>query len=625
MLDRMQGSGPAVNDDRSGAAPVPPASATPEGVVILGMHRSGTSLITRLVSLLGLAVSRHEDLLVAPREANLRGHWESRALRDFNDQLLDELGGTWFCPPLVGSRELSRLLDRHGSDALARLAETHPVRPWVWKDPRTCVLLPFWSAVLEQRAAYVVIVRHPLEVNDSLGRRNGYAPLLSLALWERYTRQAMLGAAGRPTMVCTYDGVLADPVAWCERLGAFLARLGLPACAVDRAAVDEFAIDGLRHSHKSWSELRAAPDISAEQVQLAEAVSVFVEQASYAPPDLPAETPGTEAVFEEIRSDIAKRGRERAKPAPLPSHLATPAVARSNPEEASMPPLSVVLGRGGAASEAAALTLGPTLPPGSEVLLFGEEYSLTVDWSSLEEVSLRQLECDRPSAEAEALALGAQAAHGRMVLLTSASLLRCDQWFAPFKKALGAHQVGGVGPAMRFTSDPDRRYLGRSFADEDLVVRPIEGAGAEAPVPAALLFAAHGAYNRKVLTAGGGVDEAFSSACSAIAELSLRLWRMGFRCRAVPEVEVWSEDGHEDDIDDDVERLHDRLRIATLHFDGPRLRAFTERASGLSSYEEAAERLAASDVERRRAAIAAVCAFPIDRYFESFPLALTAS
>jgi hypothetical protein len=577
------------------------------------------------VSLLGLAVSRHEDLLVVPREANLRGHWESKSLRDFNDQLLDELGGTWFCPPLLGSQELSRMLDRHASDALARLKDTHPVRPWVWKDPRTCVLLPFWSAVLGQRAAYVLIVRHPLEVSDSLARRDGYTPQLSLALWERYTRQAMLGAAGRPTMVCTYDGVLADPAAWCERLGAFLGELGSPTCAVDRAAVDAFAVDGLRHSHKSWTELRSAPAISREQVELAEAASAFVEQTSYVPPELPAETPETESIFREIRSHIAKRGGGRRKMAGLPSHLASAAVPTRPTEEASTPPVSVVLARSGAASEAAALTLGATLPAGSEVLVVGDEHSLTGDWSRLDEVSLRQIDCDRPPGEAEALALGAQAARGRIVLLTTASLLRCDPWYGPFKQVLAAHQVGGVGPAMRFTSCPDRRYLGRAFTDEDLVARSVESHGAQAPVPAALLFASHSAYNRKVLMAAGGVDEAFSSACSAIAELSLRLWRMGFHCRTVPAVEVLSQDAHEDDIDDDADRLHDRLRIATLHFDASRLQTFTERASRLPWYEQAAERLEASDVERRRAAIAAVCAYPIDRYFESFPLALTAS
>jgi hypothetical protein len=600
-----------------------PAGTIPlSGVVILGMHRSGTSLITRLVSLLGLAVCRDDDLLVG-RKGNPRGHWESMSLLAFNSRLLDELGGTWFCPPLLGSKELSRMLDRHATNALARFQDAHPERPWVWKDPRTPVLLPFWSAVLGQRAAYVLVVRHPFEVSDSLARRNGCTPLLSLALWERYTRQAMLGAAGRPMMVCTYDGVLADPVGWCERLVAFLDELGAPACAVDRAVAGAFAMDGLRHSYQSWTELRSGPLISAEQVALAKAARVPTAQRSYVPPPLPPETPETESIFREIRQHVAKRSSGRRHLVGLPPHLVSAPAPRRNAGQASRPPVSVVLARSGAAIEASIPTLGATLPAGSEILLAGEEHALTGDWSRRHEVSLRQIDCDQPPGEAEALALGVQAARGRIVLLTTASLLRYDPWYAPLKQALAPLQVAGVGPMMRFESCPDRRYLGRAFTDEDLASHLVAGDGAQAaPVPAALLFDAHSAYDRRVLTAAGGVDEGFSSACSAVAELSLRLWRMGFRCRTVPQVEVWSEDAHEDDVEDDAARLHDRLRIATLHFDAPRLQAFTERASRSPWYDSAAARLMASDVERRRAAIAAVCAFPIDRYFDSFPLVL---
>jgi hypothetical protein len=172
-----------------------------EGVVVLGMHRSGTSLVTRLVSLLGLGLCREEDLLVG-RKANPRGHWESSSMLAFNDRLLDELHASWFCPPLLQEPELERLLKRHGREALARLHDTHREHPWVWKDPRTCALLPFWSTVLKGRAAYVLVLRHPLEVSDSLARRDGYSPALGLALWERYTREAMLGAAGLPMLVC---------------------------------------------------------------------------------------------------------------------------------------------------------------------------------------------------------------------------------------------------------------------------------------------------------------------------------------------------------------------------------------------------------------------------------------
>jgi len=596
---------------------VEPAAPSPEGVVVLGMHRSGTSLITRLVSLLGLSLCRHDDLLVGGAR-NPRGHWESKSLVRFNDRLLGELGGTWFCPPLLGSKDVSLLLRRHASDALATLQDAHPQRPWVWKDPRTCVLLPFWSAVLEQRVAYVLVVRHPFEVSDSLARRNGCTPLLSLALWERYTRQAMLGAAGRPLMVCTYDGVLADPVAWCERVVAFMSELGFQTRAVDSVAVGAFATDGLRNSHQSWSDLRPGPQISAEQVALAGAASAFTVQRSYVPPALPAETPETAEIFREI---ARRRGRKPSL-AGLPAHLVTPASGAGDRDKASRPPVSVVVARSGASTdEASVLALGATLPAGSEVLIAGagagdEDAGA---WSRLHEVSLRQIDCDRPPSEAEALALGVKAAGGRIVLLTTGGVLRCDPWYAHVTEALALPAVAAVGPAMRFDSCPDLRHFGRAFADEDLTSGFVAGETTETLVPAALLSAAHCVYDRGVLAAAGGVDENFDSACAAVAELSVRLWRMGFRCCIVPQVEAWAESPDEDGADD-AGRLHDRLRIAALHLSPPLLRAFTDRASRLPSYDRAAARLAASDVELRRAAIEAVCAFPIDRYFEVFPL-----
>jgi hypothetical protein len=590
----------------------------PEGVVILGMHRSGTSLITRLVSLLGLAVCRDEDLLVG-RKANPRGHWESKPLLDFDDRLLDELGGTWFCPPLLGVKETSRMLDRHAAEALARLQDTHPESPWVWKDPRTCVLLPFWSAVLAQRAAYVLVVRHPFEVSDSLADREGYSPRLSLALWERYTRQAMLGAAGRPMMVCTYDGVLADPLGWSERLAAFLGELGLSMSGSDEAAVGAFAMDGLRHSSRSWTDLKPGRTISHEQVALAGLASELTMQKAYVPPVLPAETPETEAIFGEIRRHLSQPGGGLRRVPSLPAHLLSSTASRTDAEDAARPPVSLVLAHSGAGAEAAAATVAASLPPGSEVLVVGDEVEQAGDWSRVGEVSLRQIASGQPATEAEALALGVRAARGRIVLLTAGGLQRCEQWYEPFERALAARKVVGVGPVMRFDSRPERRHFGRAFVDQDLAARFVVGDYAKGPVPAALLFAAHCAYNRKVLSAAGGVDGGFSSAEAAIAELSVRLWRMGFRCCIVPEVEVWGEDAQEDDPDEDPERLYDRMRIAALHFDEDRLRAFTDRVSGMGSYEQAAERLAASDVERRRATIAAVCAFPIDRYFESFP------
>jgi len=631
----------------------------PEGVVILGMHRSGTSLVTRLVNMLGLAVCRDDDLVVG-RVRNPRGHWESKSLVSYNDRLLEELGASWFCPPPLGARETARMLSRHASEALALLREAHPRRPWVWKDPRTCALLPFWSAVLERRAAYLLVARHPFEVSDSLQSRNGCTPLLSLALWERYTRRAMLDVAGRPAMVCTYDRVLADPIAWSERLAAFLGELGLATRPVDRLAVEAFVTDQLRHSSQSWTELQPGPRISPEQVALAHAASEFTTQRSYTPPALPRETPRTAAVFEEIvRVKPGRRGLRA-----LPAHLAVVEASAGRANEESWPPVSVVLARASAAAIEASLTaLGETLLAGCELLIAGRdaagaaERAGASEWARERQVALRVLEREREPSEAEALALGARAARGRLVVLSDARATRIDPWYRHLRKTLSTGEIGAVEPVLRLERAPASRYFGRIFDDEDLATSHLAADAREAPVPAALMAGAHTALIRVLLDAAGGVDSELDSANAAFAELSVRLWRMGFRCLIDPRVEVWvadgqagagqdgagslagheagrpgagvDEHGHGDAAsearnrragsEDDPMCLHDRLRIAALHFGPERLQAFTERASRLPGYRAASERLAASDVELRRVRIEAVCAFPVEYFLERFP------
>ncbi len=610
-----------------------------EGVVVLGMHRSGTSLITRLVSLLGVEVCRQEDLLPAGAR-NPRGHWESVSLNAYNDRLLDELGCSWFCPPPMDAEETSGLLERHEGEALAAVQHAHPQRPWVWKDPRTCALMPFWAAVLSGRVVYVLVARHPFEVSDSLAARNGFTPLLSMAMWERYTRQAMLGAAGSPAIACTYDGVLSDPLAWCEQLAGFLGEVGVPTHGVDRQAVDAFAMGELRHSSRSWTDLQPGPQISAEQVELARAASVSTAQRSYAPPPLPDETPQTTAIFTELIESEPKPSEIAA----LPARLVTPGGSRDSHED-SAPPVSVVLARGDAGVVGATLAaLGDALPAGSEVLVptsagghpaggnGGRDGGAThagedaADRNGVEggsaaakDVTVREFDSGGALGEATALALGAQAANGRLVLLTSGRVTSSQPWYLPLEQTLAGRRVGGVGPAMRFQSNPDALCFGRFFADERLTARPLAGWADDRPVRVPLLPTALSLYARRLFAAAGGIDGEFSSAAAAVDELSVRLWRMGFRCMAAPQVEACEPAPDSGDAHDDIGRLHDRMRIATLHLGSERLRAFLESVRREPAFEQAAARLAASDTERRRASIEVVCSRSGDWYLDSFP------
>src|SRR5262245_24092498 len=158
-----------------------------KGIVILGMHRSGTSLTAELVHGWG-AYTPTEDLLPAsPRNPN--GFWELRSLVDFNDGLLAAVNSRWFLPPTTPQRHELESLARQPSwraEALKVLASVHRRDvPWFFKDPRLTIVLPFWEQIWSD-VVYVIPVRHPIEVAESLRRRDHTPIVLGALLWEKY-------------------------------------------------------------------------------------------------------------------------------------------------------------------------------------------------------------------------------------------------------------------------------------------------------------------------------------------------------------------------------------------------------------------------------------------------------
>ena len=88
------------------------------------------------------------------------------------------------------------------SAATEALAAAYPdPGPSVWKDPRICLLLPYWRAVLQAPMAAVLVWRAPLAVARSLRRRDGTPLPYGVALWERYNRSAIANLAGTDVYV----------------------------------------------------------------------------------------------------------------------------------------------------------------------------------------------------------------------------------------------------------------------------------------------------------------------------------------------------------------------------------------------------------------------------------------
>lgn len=169
------------------AARSPSASAiASQPIVILGMHRSGTSLVASLLS--GAGVDLGERLL-GPGRGNVRGHFEDL---DFQELQAAALGGWgigeagYTCQPGI---RLPPLLRSRAERLVA--ARQAAARRWGWKDPRTVLFLEDWNDLLPA-AIHVIVFRSPWEVVDSLFRRRDETfvvnPSFAVGVWGHYNR-----------------------------------------------------------------------------------------------------------------------------------------------------------------------------------------------------------------------------------------------------------------------------------------------------------------------------------------------------------------------------------------------------------------------------------------------------
>ncbi len=269
-------------------------------VVVLGMHRSGTSVVTRVISLLGLSLCREKDLYAAPD--NPTGHWESTSLVAFNDRLLSLFGGIPAAPAAMGdgweSHESAVALY---DEAYRVFRRAHGAAVWVWKDPRTCLTLPFWRRVLSESPAAVFVHREPLEVALSLQRRDGFGKAHCIAQWERYSRSALRGAAGMPLVTVRFAELVADPVSAVAQLRADLTALGVPVLSDSGPAAQFVAAERAVNRHLRLS-LAADPDATgAQRVLLAALDSLPRACAPFGAPDLGTESASTTELLSAIR------------------------------------------------------------------------------------------------------------------------------------------------------------------------------------------------------------------------------------------------------------------------------------------------------------------------------------
>jgi hypothetical protein len=210
----------------------------PAGLLIVGMHRSGTSALAGALHTAGWFFG--EQLLPSTADFNPKGFFEDQRIVAIHDDLLASLGLRWYNCHLLPPDWMASVgagLARQQLSAL--LSAEFLSRPrWAVKDPRLSVFLPLWAAVLDELAVpfqCLVLLRHPAEVAASLARRNQFAQDLAYLNWLTYSLSAEIGSRGYKRHMVQYEQLITEP----ERcLRACLARLG---------AEDEFSTEMVAH------------------------------------------------------------------------------------------------------------------------------------------------------------------------------------------------------------------------------------------------------------------------------------------------------------------------------------------------------------------------------------------
>jgi len=243
-------------DEREGAL-MAQEVATATIICTVGMHRSGTSVVSRLLNLLGVHLGTDDSMMKAAND-NPKGFWEHQPLVMINEEILGRFGGCWDAPPVfppawaedpvledLRARAREILTDEFGSTPL-----------WGFKDPRSSITLPFWQAVVGPMR-YVICLRGPNAVVGSLADRDGMETGAAERLWLTHVHASLVHTRDQPRMVVCYDDILDDWRAELRRLAAFI---GCPDRAEDPAvqrAVSDFLEGDLRH-HDGAAALFAA-------------------------------------------------------------------------------------------------------------------------------------------------------------------------------------------------------------------------------------------------------------------------------------------------------------------------------------------------------------------------------
>lgn len=225
------------------------------------MHRSGTSVMTRGLQTLGVCLG--QNLMEPVPDVNPKGFWEDMDVYHLNEEMLHALGTQWYHSMPLSQAQIEQLINSGYLEKAVDLLKNKQTdtQPFAFKDPRLCRLLAFWQAVLKEAGgsvAYLLAIRNPVSVADSLQKRDGMDRTQSYLLWLTHTLNSVSLTKGQKRVVVNYDRLIKGPE---EQVRRVADRLNLKVEEEQlNAYVADFLDSNLRHTRHTQADLASDSD-----------------------------------------------------------------------------------------------------------------------------------------------------------------------------------------------------------------------------------------------------------------------------------------------------------------------------------------------------------------------------
>jgi|WetSurMetagenome_2_1015567.scaffolds.fasta_scaffold72401_2 O-antigen biosynthesis protein len=224
--------------------------------VVLGMHRCGTSAITRGLQVMGVYLG--DRLMLLDAGNNDKGFWEDIDINALNVEMLNALNNDWHHLSLIKQEDLELLKHDGFFHRAAELIQLKTISTSIFgfKDPRISKLLPFWKEVFQYckyDVSYILAVRHPISVALSLAKRNGIDMEKSHLLWLIHMVKSLSGITGCNYIVADYDKLMQDADHELNRIAKkFHLKINLAELEIYKS---EFLDHNLRHAVFTYDDL----------------------------------------------------------------------------------------------------------------------------------------------------------------------------------------------------------------------------------------------------------------------------------------------------------------------------------------------------------------------------------